>query len=251
MNLSPPFRPASPRLFLLSGGATLLILAPHFCAGKPAQPRAVALDAQGKLVTQALTRALRKRVSSPGGRLKIVVTPTSRAGQGYFSEVSIAGAPSQIKKFRISALDLRARKVRIDVEKLFSTGKIDTISSQTTLRAVVTESDLTRLLAQGKRTRDMGLKVKYIGGGKMRINGNLNYSLISGPISGVARLRLAPGYKVLLDILSLQLRGSEVPQFVKNQLSERINPIINYQDLPFQPRFRGLTMQGSRATLYA
>jgi hypothetical protein len=212
---------------------------------------ASALDAQDQRVAQALTRALRARVSSPGRAVNIQVTPTSRSDAGYFSQIVISGRPAKVKKLQISELDLRARNVRVDVRHLLSTGEVRTLSSRTTLRAVVSESDLTRLLGQGKRTRDMGLRVKYIDGGRMRVTGNLNYTLLNGPVTGIAKLRLAAGSKVHLDILSLQLRGHEVPQFVKDQFASRINPVIDYQDLPFQPQFKGLSITGPRATLRA
>jgi len=75
--------------------------------------------------------------------------------------------------------------------------------------------------------------------------------LINGPVEGLARLRLASNYKVNLDIISLKLRGVEVPGFVRNQLMNRVNPVINYEDVPFRPHFSGLSVQGNRATLRA
>src|SRR5688500_7564718 len=72
-------------------------------------------------VTSALTRALRGRIASPGSRPTIIVRPTNRAAQGYFSEVVIAARPAQVKKLRFTEMNLRARNVRIDVPYLFST----------------------------------------------------------------------------------------------------------------------------------
>jgi len=211
----------------------------------------MAWDAGDQRVTQALKRSLQKRVSSPGGKLNLAVHPTSRAGEGYFSEIVIAGRPAKVKKLTISELNLRARNVRIDVPYLLQSGEVRTLQSTTTLRAVVTENDLTALLAKGKRTKALGLRVKYISGNRLLVTGNLNWTLINGPIVGIARLRLIPGSKVNLDVLSLKLRGAEVPQLVKNQFSSRLNPIIDYEDMPFRPRFKGLRIQGTKATLSA
>ena len=231
-------------------GAGLVLGATHFTT-LYAAPAAPVMDAQDKRVVAALTKALKARVSSPGGTLKLNIVPTSRSGSGYFSQITIVGAPAQIKKLRVSELNMNARNVRIDVPHLMAEGKLRTLQSTTTLRAVVSESDLTKLLARGKSTREMGLRVKYLPDGRLSVNGTLNYTLINGPVSGIGRLRLAPGSKVNLDILSLKLRGREVPQFVKDQFSSRINPVINYEDLPFQPRFRGLKVVGTRAILSA
>lgn len=208
-----------------------------------------ALDARDKQVAAALTRVLRARFSSPGGKTNIVVRPTSRAGEGYFSEIVLSGRPAQIKKLRITELNLRARNVRIDVGALLRENKVRTLNSATGLRAVVTEDDLTYLLSRGKHTKSMGLKVKYIDGARMRVTGKLNWTLINGPVTGVGRLRMVPGYKVNLDIISLKLRGAEVPQIVKNKFSERINPVIDYDDIPFRPQIRSVRVEGSKAII--
>ena len=183
--------------------------------------------------------------------MQLTVRPTDRAAEGYFSEIYIAAHPATIKKkLRISALVMRARNVRLDVPHLLREGKVRTLSSNTTLRAVITEKDLTDLLAKGKHSRAMGLRVKYLGD-RMRVTGNWKWGWFNGPIIGVGKLRLAPDYKIHLDILSLKLNGAEVPQFVKNKFSEKINPVIDYEDMPFRPRFRGVKVEGTKATVSA
>jgi hypothetical protein len=208
-------------------------------------------DPQAQRVMTALTRVLQGKISSPGGKMQLILRPTARAGQGYFSEIYLAAHPAAFKKkMRISELVMRARNVRVDVPHLLREGKVNTLASTTTLRAVITENDLTSLLASGKHTASMGLRVKYIGD-RMRVTGNWNWGWFSGPVIGIGRLRLAPGYKINFDILSLKLNGAEVPQFVKNKFSEKLNPVIDYEEVPFQPHFRGVKVQGSKATVYA
>lgn len=209
------------------------------------------LDAQGKRVTAELTRVLHARISSPGGKLNIQVQPGAQAGKGYFSEVYIAARPAQVKKMRLSELTLRARNVRVDVPYLFQHEKVNTFSANTTLRAVVTESDLDTLLAHGKSTAAMNLHVKFLGGDKLQVAGNWNWAVLSGPIVGVGRLRLAPGYKLDVDVLSLKLNGAEVPQILKDRFSQKLNPLIDYNDVPFQPRFKSLKVQGHKAIIFA
>jgi hypothetical protein len=215
------------------------------------QAAPAAIDAGDQRVAAELNSSLRRYITSPSGKLNLVVKPTERSNVGYFSEIVISGKPVRVKKLQISELNLRARNVRIDVPYMRTEGKVRTLTSSTSLRAVVTENDLTTLLGRGKHTKEMGLRVKYLGGDRMRVTGRLNYTLVNGPIVGTGRLRLMPGSKVHLVIDSLQLRGHEVPSFVKDQLSSRINPVIDYQDLPFQPRFKGLTVKGSSAILSA
>lgn len=207
------------------------------------------LDAQDKRVVAKLESVLRERVESPDGKLKLVIVPTARASEGVFSSIHIEGAPAKLRKLRVTSFVLDAKNVKLDVAHLFRESKVRTISSATTLKAVISEDDLTQMLAQGRRTKEMGLKVKYEGD-KMRVTGTLNFPLLNGPIEGIGQLRLAGGHKVNLDILSLKLRGVETPQFVKDQFESRINPVIDYQDLPFSPPFRGVQVKGNKATIH-
>ncbi len=193
---------------------------------------------------------MNKRVKRPDGqKINISIIPTARASEGYFSQVKMSGAPAQLKKrFQVSEFSLDARNVRLDVASLWNGNRVKTYSATTTLRAVITEDDLTTNLAKGGGTKNMGLKIRFLGD-KIGVTGNLNYALINGPVSGTAKLRLAPGHKVYLDILSLKLRGVEVPGFIKNRFAGHINPIISYEDLPFNPPFKTVRMSGKKAIL--
>lgn len=226
--------------------AALMGCALAFPTNAPAAP---ALDANDKRVTAQVESILHNLIKNPnGGGVNISVVPNARASEGYFDRITVKGAPLKIKKLYVSEILLDARNVKIKVPDLFSDKKIRTTSSITTLRAVISEDDLTKMLASGKSTKTMGLKVKYIGD-KMRVTGNLNYGLINGPISGVAKLRQGANHKVYLDILSLKLRGVESPGFIKDQFSNHINPVIDYEDLPFNPPFKTLKVVGNKAYL--
>lgn len=213
-------------------------------------PAQKAREARARQVASTLERLLRARVSSPGKRLQLVIRPGARADEGYFSEIFLSGRPIQVKKLSITELSLRARQVHLDVPALLNEGKIRTLASQSALRAIVTESDLTALLARGRGTRAMALRVKYLGD-RIRISGTLNWGWISGPVTSEGRLRLVPGSRVNFDILSLKLNGAELPGFVKSRFSDRINPVLSYEDIPFQPRFRSLQLKGNKAILTA
>ncbi len=241
------FRLTRKQPFIAVGlGAALIAAALSFPTTAPAAP---ALDAKDKKVTAQVESILRNLVKNPnGGGVNISVAPNARASEGYFDRISIKGAPLQFKKLYVSEFALDARNVKIDVPALSSVKKIRTSRSTTTLRAVISEDDLTKMLASSKSTKAMGLKVKYVGD-KMRVTGNLNYGLVNGPVSGVAKLRQGANHKVYLDILSLKLRGVESPAFVKNQFANRINPVIDYEDLPFNPPFKSLKIVGNKAYL--
>ena len=233
------------RLPLLAATATMLGAS---LVSAPART-APALDAADQRVTNQVQTILKNLVKSPtGAPVTIQVTPSSRASEGYFDHIVIKGAPLQFKKLFVSEFALDARNVRVDVPALSSVKKVRTSSSTTTLRAVISDDDLTKMLGRSKSTRDMKLRVKYVGD-KMNVSGTLNYPLVNGPVTGVAKLRQGGDHKVYLDILSLKLRGVEAPAFIKNQLSSRINPVIDYQDLPFNPKFKSLKVVGNKAYL--
>ena len=241
------FKHTSRRPLIAIGlGAALIGTAFSFPAPAPAAP---ALDAKDKKVAAQVEGILRNLVKNPnGGGVNISVVPNARASEGYFDRISIKGAPLQFKKLYVSEFSLDARNVKVDVPALSSVKKIRTSRSTTSLRAVISEDDLTKMLSRSKSTKSMGLKVKYVGD-KMAVTGNLNYGLVNGPVSGLAKLRRGADSKVYLDIISLKLRGVESPAFVKNQFSSRINPVIDYEDLPFSPQFKTLKVVGNKAYL--
>jgi hypothetical protein len=213
----------------------------------PAAPATA--DAQSQKVTRRVEQLLRGVIKSSNGTpIALKVTPGARSAQGLFPHITISGGSTQIKNLFASEFALDAQNVQVDVPSLWSVGKVRTTRSQTRLRVVITEADLTKMLSRGKSTKSMGLSVKYVGD-KMRITGNLNYGLVNGPVSGLAKLRQTSDHNVYLDILSLKLRGVEAPGFVINQLSNRINPVINYSTLPFNPPFRHLRVVGNKAIL--
>ena len=183
-----------------------------------------------------------------GTPLALKITSDARASQGFFPGITISGGATQIKNLFVSQFQLSAQNVQVDVPGLWSVGKVRTTRSQTRLRVVITEDDLTKMLARGKNTKSMGLRVKYVGD-KIRITGKLNYTFLNGPVTGLAKLRQTSDYNVYLDILSLKLRGAEAPGFLKNQLSNRINPVVNYSNVPFNPPFRFLRVVGNKAIL--
>lgn len=206
-------------------------------------------NAQGQKVVNRVDQLLRSTIKNQdGSRLNIKLTPTANAAQGYFSDVRISGGATKLKSLFVSEFQLHSQNVQVDVPSLWSVGKVRTKKANTQLRVVITEEDLTRMLASGKHTKDMELKVKYVGD-KMQITGKLNYTFLNGPVSGVGKLRQTADHNVYLDILSLQLRGVEAPGFIKNQLASRINPVVNYANVPFNPPFRSLRVVGNKAIL--
>jgi hypothetical protein len=229
---------------------TSALVPPSAAAPPSAPPVTAAQKAKGQQVTAELERLLRQRVSSPGGKLTLRLTPGARADRGEFTEIFATGRPAQVRKLRITEMTLRARNVRISPTALLQQKEIRTLTSDTSLRAVVTEDDLTNLLARGKHTREMGLKIKF-NGDRIRVAGNFHWGWFSGPVVGVGKLRLGSNYKVYFDIVSLQLNGAEVPAFIKGKFSDRINPVIDYEDIPFRPRFKSLQFNGKSAILTA
>lgn len=201
-------------------------------------------------VTSKLESLLRHRIKSPGGHLQLKIVPGARPDLGYFSEVFIAAKPAQIKKRRFSELTLRARNVRISPTALLADhSRIVTITSQTAMRAVVTEDELTTALAKGRDSADKALRVQFVGNGKVRVTGTWKWSWFSGPIDAVGKLHLGSGHTVIADIQTLKLNGREVPQAVKDKFSQRLNPLIDYTDLPFRPPFKTLRFTGDKAII--
>ena len=233
-------------VFILAVGIGSVLSPPPF---SPAQI-AIAASQSGARVTQALENYLRKRITSPGGKLELKITPSKKADQGYFTEVLIVARPARIKKRQFSLLRLRATNLHIDPNALLEDNDLDTLSSTTTLYAEVTSQELTKALASGKESSVMNLKVNFKGD-SIQVSGNYNWGMFSGPFTATGKLRLASGHQIVADIQSLQINGFEAPAFIKSKFSERVNPLIDYTDLPFKPPFRKLVIQGNKAIVYA
>jgi hypothetical protein len=216
-----------------------------------AAPLTAAQKAKAQEVSAKLEKILRHRIKSPGGQLQLKIVPSTRADLGYFKEIFIAAKPAQIKRRRFSELTLHARNVRISPSALLADDDpgIVTLSSQTSMRAVVTEDELTAALAKGRDSADKGLRVKFVGDGRLRVTGMWKWNWFSGPMDALGKLHLGPGHTVVADIQSLKLNGREVPQAVKNKFSERINPLVDYTDLPFRPPFKTLRFVGGKAVI--
>lgn len=224
------------------------VLTPPFST--PTTHQAQAASQPASRVTVALKQYLQKRITSPGGKLEIKITPSAKSEKGYFSEVLIVARPVQIKKMRFSVLRLRARNLHIDTAALLKNHELKTLSSTTTLYAEVTAKELTKALASGKDSSVMNLRVRFKGQ-LIEVSGNYNWGLFSGPFTATGTLRLAKGHKIVADIQSLKVNGFEMPSFMKDKFSERINPLIDYTDLPFQPPFRKLIIKGNKAIVHA
>ena len=222
-------------------------------SAKAATP--VLLPRQQKRATDVmffLRRYLTRRLSSPTGKMTLIINP-ARADLGYFNDVFIAGKPLMIKKLRISDFSLHARNVHLSTVAILRPKQRDivTYAAQTTARAVISEDDLTWMFAQGKSSKDMNLRAKFIGN-QIRVTGNWDWGWFSGPVIVQGTVRLIKGRggnQVWCDITSLKLNGAEVPAFLKSKFSAQLNPLISYDDLPFKPNIRKLTIQGGKAII--
>ena len=248
MQISP--QNATRRAALLAAFALPVIAAASLARAVATTP---AQNTKAQQVTASLTKFLHKKLSSPNGSLRIVVKPGARADAGYFSEVAIYGKPALLKKrMPVSELQMRATNVHISPSLITRAGKRDlvTLASTTSLRVVITEDNLTQMFANGKSTAKMNLKAKFIGD-KLRVAGNMNLGWLNGPVVATGTLRVGADRMINIDLLTLQLNGVEAPAALKANFSDRLNPLISADDLPFKPNFKPLKFDGPRVIITA
>jgi hypothetical protein len=214
----------------------------------PAAALTPAQISAGKKVTAELNRILKKVIKGPPNKVQIRVLPAQRADLGYFSEIFISAKPAKINHRKFSELVLRARNVRISPHALLNDGKILTLTSVTSLRALITEDEVTQALAKGRDSKNKDLRVTF-DGGKVHVTGRWQWSWFSGPMDATGQLRLGSNHTVIADIQDLKLNGKEVPEGMKNKFSEKINPLIDYNDLPFRPPFKSIRFHGKTAVI--
>ncbi len=240
---------ASRRAAILAAFALPVIAAASLsrAATAPAQ------NAKAQQVTASLNKFLHKKLSSPNGSLRIVVKPGARADAGYFSEVAIYGKPAMLKnRMPVTELQMRATNVHISPSMILRQHKRDlvTIASTTALRIVISEDDLTQMFANGKSSANMHLKAKFLGD-RLRVAGNMKLGWLNGPVVATGKMRVGADHMVYIDLLTLQLNGVEAPAALKANFSNRLNPLISANDLPFRPIFKPLKFYGPRVIITA
>jgi len=171
---------------------------------------------------------------------------TALAGEGRLKAVVIRSAPAMIKKVPAEEIDMRADDVRIDVKKLLKDDDIVTISTaRTRLNAIISESNLDSLFARGRSTKDMKLKTKF-DGGKVTISGTWKLFMFKGPIRTVGKLAVTADNNLNYELESLKLNHAEAPASLKKQFMQRLNPVVEFSDMPFKPKVQSIAFKGSK-----
>lgn len=206
---------------------------------------------QGEQVIANLGGKLRWRFTNPqdpkGAEVKIIpYEDPKNSAKGRFKTIILRSTPAAIKKMPVESIDMRADDVTIDVTRLFKNDEIATVKcAKTRLEAVVSEDNLNTLFARGKSTKDMHLKASFVDG-KVRITGQWKLFMFKGPIETVGKLALTKDNNLNFDMESLKMNNAEAPDSVKKQFMSRINPVVEFSDLPFQPKVSTITFRGHK-----
>lgn len=199
-------------------------------------------------VVEALEKSLRKFIVNPSasGAVTIKILPQSTAAttKGRFKEVEIRSEPAKIKgKIPLEEINLTARDVVVEVDRLLKEGDIATTSvGDTTLRAVFSEEGLTSMLSRGKSTRDMNMKVKFLDS-KVHVTGNWKLWVFKGPFETTGALWAQNKRYLNIKLETLKINRREAIPAMKTKFEETVNPLVDFEDLPFKPKVKSLRFQ--------
>jgi len=211
----------------------------------------VSAKTTAELVVEKVENKIRSRFTNPENpkQAEIKIIPYENealTAQGRLKTVVIRSTPAMIKKVPAEQISMRADDVRIDVKRLLKEDDLVTISTaRTEVEAIISESNLDALFARGRHTKDMKLKTKFEDG-KVRISGYWKLFMFKGPIETVGRLVITPDNNLNYELDSLKLNDREAPASVKKQFMQRLNPVVEFNDLPFKPRIRSIKFKGDK-----
>ncbi|MBI3922597.1 MAG: DUF2993 domain-containing protein [Armatimonadetes bacterium] len=208
-------------------------------------------ESKGDRVLHALEQHVRARISNPenpkAAEIKIVPYDSEAStAKGRFKTIIVRSSPAKIKHVPIEEINLRADDVTIDVDQLLKKDDLDTKKSgKTTVEGTVSADNLNALFAGGKATHDMNLKARFEDG-KVKISGYWKLFMFKGPIQTVGRLILTKKNTLDFEMDSLKINNREAPKSVKDQFMERLNPVVQFDDIPFRPKITTLTFKGDK-----
>jgi len=198
-------------------------------------------------VMQALEQVLRRDITNPkntnGLFLRIVPASPEETEKGRFQLVEIASKPARIRNIFLRELRARAVEPVIDVAALLERGKLRTISvKDSTLEGVIDAGNLERMLAELKATKDMRIKVQITDDGRVVLRGVLTLLRINNPFEALCRAEVRDGC-LYLSIEELRVNNVAAPAFLVSRLEKHINPVVEPNDLPFNPKIKSVHVQ--------
>ena len=140
-------------------------------------------------------------------------------------------------------------EAKVDVEKLMKENDLEFVSAKSqSIHAVATPEDFSFMLAKGKDTKHMKLRVKF-GDNKIHVTGNWKLYVFQGPMDLVGKFRLRNSEQVDLIVDSLKINDRSAPPSVIRQFEEKLNPLMDTSDFPFRPKLRTVKIEGQHLIL--
>lgn len=201
---------------------------------------AIALsDPSPQQVVQALEQLLRRDIINPkeanGVHIRIVPASPDETAKGKLQLVEIASKPAKIKGIFLREFRGRAVEPVLNLPSLFQKGKLRTLSvKESSIEGVMDAEALEQIFATAKSTRSMNIKVQITYDGQIVLQGKLTLLSVNNPFEAVCRVE--PGKDGLyLRIEELKVNGLPAPGFLLSKLEEKVNPVVERNDLPFSP----------------
>ncbi len=154
--------------------------------------------------------------------------------RGRFKAIVISADILTRKSTSIRNIYVKAFDVTLDIPKLYEEGDIETTSRRSTaLSARLYKSDLNKLLAK----KESGVTNLHIEFENNRLVLTATYQLIFGHnLRMVGRLELKDHRRVDFVPTAASANGIPLPAGPLRQVLSKLNPLIDFHELPLQPR---------------
>jgi hypothetical protein len=203
----------------------------HTIVKKRAAPKVDPLAAR-------LDGLIRQTFHAAAKPLKIEIKTARQTVEGYFSSVSIDGAPVKVGQIEIASIWLRAKNLRLDVSAL-KAGTVQVLSGQVNARVVISEGNMTSLLAKQPQTAGMNLKAHILSNG-VEIAGRSTTGLLRGDVRLFGVILPKPG-AIAFQVNAFTVNGSPVSALLKAIAQAQVNAALKVEDIPFKPLFKSVS----------
>lgn len=175
------------------------------------------------------------RSKSEVEKLQIKIVPFASdywTQRGRFKAIVVSADKLTRKHISIRNVSIKAYDVTLNIDKLYSKGDVETTSrKKTILAARVYKNDLNKLLAKKKSTiRNLQVEFennKLVFTGKYRFGAKLRL---------VGALKIEKHRQVNFVPTAASLNGIPLPAGPLRQVLGKLNPLIDFYELPLRPK---------------
>jgi hypothetical protein len=218
----------------------LFVIAALWLAGTGLALAEVPNPVTPEAIAQRIEMRIRDKFTATG--LEIQVIPfddPSYTQQGRLQWVSISAETLEQDVFTVQQVFIKVFDTTLDLDLLFAE-KFDVarkVPGRSIVTAFVSEADLNKMIGpESSLSKNSGieeLKMEVLPG-QLRITGKY-HPFFDADLEMIGRIEVADGYNINFVPLSAKFNGVPLPQGLLRGLLKKLNPILDFHDVPMGP----------------